>query len=358
MSRRVLHSLRILLVGSLAGVIGMGLWLRLWLAGLVESPLGFAELRSAHSHLAFYGLIFPGAWLAWLGRGVHVPGPRTLAVYTVAVLASTLAFAHSGYNLVSIVGSTVVLGVWLRWATPLFRLFGERSWAGVAAPVVLAASLAIPVVAVLTRRGDPMAVEVVRAFLTWLLLGVAAPAALHRVQAPAPPAWASSLVVLGAGLALGPAPSLYTNTLLAVAGVGVVRAAALSVAPRAVQAGWFVMGVGLVGLGVGVLPEDYAVTLAGLHFAALGPVFTTLLRPADSWLTGWAYLTTLGGFAAAISAPALIGGGFWPLVSALAGAAVVGFWLADALRPDRTGRERDLPSPLNSSPDEAFSCEP
>ncbi|MCA9570553.1 MAG: hypothetical protein KC656_22080 [Myxococcales bacterium] len=326
-----LRILRAVLIASLVGVLGMGVVLRGWLAGLWAPPLGFSELRSAHSHLAFYGLVFPGAWWAWSRRGAQPPGPRLLGLYAIAVLASTIAFAIHGYSPVSIAGSTVVLGVWILWAFPRFRHLGARSWEGVAGPVVLASAIAIPAVAVLSSRDDPAAGAVVRAFLTWLLLGVAAPAALARAHAPAPAAWIVATATLGAGLALGPLPTLPTRALLAAEGVILALAGLASTSSTPIRIGWTVVGAGLVALGAGLLPSSYPVTLAGLHFAALGPVLVTLLRPRDSLLSGWSYLALVGTFSGAIAAPAFVGGVAWPRISALVGFAVVCVWIVEAV---------------------------
>lgn len=344
------YTLRALVLSSLAGVLGLGLVLRFWLAGVLVAPIGYAELRSAHSHLAYFGLILPAAWMRWRERGEPVPGPRTLLAYGGAVTVSTLAFVHSGYNAVSIAGSTAVLSVWLSWALPLLGRLRERSWAAVAGPIVLASASTIPAVALLSARGDPFAAELVHTFLAWLLFGVAVPAALDRSRAPAPPAWATATTVLGAGLALGPVAAPLARAALVVLGLGILAITARAPVGVVSRFGWWMVAAGFLGMGLGLIPKALPFVVAGLHFTVLGPVFVTLLRPAGSWLTRWPYAGALGLLAGSIAAPAVLGPGPWSVLAALSGTAVAALWLAAlAGEPHSVGtpleRERALTRP-------------
>lgn len=305
---------------SLVGVLLLGGALRLQLAGVSLDGLAFWHLRSAHSHLAWYGLVFPLVWLAWRGTGVGGVRPVWAWIYGAATVLATLAFAWSGYNPISIAASTVVLLVWLGWSLPLLPRLIRNDWAGIAGPSVLAAATAIPAVAVLSKRGDPMAPELVQAFLAWLLLGVALPAALHRLRTPAPPAWVAAPLVLAAGAAVGPWPVLPARVALLILGAGIVVLAAMTRASRIERAALALVGVGLSLLAVRVLPDTHYVAIAGLHFAALGPIAFTLAWPTDRERWAVPYLTAVSAFAASIAVMT-----WWPDPGWLTAAAALGF---------------------------------
>lgn len=67
---------RVGLLAALLGTIGLGVWLRWALAGAVDLLAPFGHLRHAHSHLGYYGLLFPLAWLGWKAAGATIPGRR------------------------------------------------------------------------------------------------------------------------------------------------------------------------------------------------------------------------------------------------------------------------------------------
>jgi hypothetical protein len=174
------------------GTLGLGLWLRWFLAGRVPIPTDFAFLRHAHSHLGYYGLLFPAAWWAWAYVGAATPGPRLTAVYGAATLLATVGFVRAGYGPEAIVGSTIVGVAWLVSAARVLRPRSEAEPSGGGGrraapsprpltgmlPAVVLAEACVPPIAIFLRRDPVLAHGLVTTFLTMLLLGVVVPSVL------------------------------------------------------------------------------------------------------------------------------------------------------------------------------------
>lgn len=316
----------------------LGAALRGVMAG-VELPVGhFPHTRHAHSHLGYYGLLFPLLWWAWARAGLRVPGPVGTAVYGVATLAATIGFAQAGYGLLAIAASTVVLGFWLHSAwSARSHLLQRQGWWGPAGPSILLSSLAIPGVAVTLSRDPALARELVQGFLTLLLFGAVVPAALASVRVPPPLAPLWTLGALGTALVLGPWPALPSR-LAALLLVGLLLQAAwrapLSLDRRLLWAG---VALALAAIVVGLLPESHPVAIGGLHFAILGPVLLdlasgSLARPLVARTAPrLAYLAALGVLTVATMWPWRIPGGLGMQAAALAGATVAVAWLASGV---------------------------
>lgn len=315
---------------SLLGTLALGLSLRWALAGAALPWGQFGPLRSAHTHLGYYGVLFPLIWAAWARVGAPAPGPRLVAAYGLAVGVATWGFAREGYALTSIVASTAVLAAWVWTATPLWARLLRRDWLAAAAPCVWASALAIPGVAVLSARGDARAPELVQAFLTWLLLGVAAPAALASLRAPAPPGPALTLAALGAGLAIGPAPHPLSQLALALLG-GIFLLAARRLEPLLAVA-WAGLGGALFLMGAGLLVETHGLAVAGLHYAVLGPVLLSLAWPAAWRGARPVVFGLLLVFCGAIALPGWVPGGGGMRLAALSGSALAAAWAGVGLR--------------------------
>ncbi len=343
---------------SLLGGVLLGALLRGVLAGFVLPFSSFPLLRHAHSHLGYYGVLFPLVW--WTQARVagtpRPPGPATTAVYALAVLAATIGFATQGYGIVAIVSSTVVLAVWLGSAwRALPWLARPRSWWWSVAPSITCAAIAIPAVAVLTSRDPALARELVQGFLTMLLFGVVAPTALDRQGAPAAfgPLWWAG--VAGASLLLGPWPTLVSQLGTALLGLLLIRAGWQARAPLDLRALWMLPGAGMLVLGSGLLVETPPLAIAGLHFVLLGPVLLSLAPTQPPALARAAWLLALGLLTLGVMGPA-----FWPapgwstlaagagvVVALLAVAALA--WAALCPRRESTGTDALRP-PQRSAP--------
>lgn len=302
---------------ALAGTVGLGALLRAFLAGSGWLPGGYVELRHAHTHLGWYGVVLPASIAAWRTGGLG-------AAYGAAVAVATVGFVAQGYGPVAIAASTLVLAWWLLHGWRLWRDGAARGWFAPAPPSVIAAAVAIPSVAATLRRDPALSQALVAGFLAALLLGVALPAAARRAGLPPPRGRVLTLAVLATALYLGPLPIASPLAAGPVAlGVLLLRAAS--------SPGWTdlrlliaIVGIGLVAAGIGLLPWSRAVAVAAVHFGLLGPVLHGLLLepPTGRAVAGvrWLHHGSLGAMCAAIIAPA-------PTVAAVAGVAVAGWWL-------------------------------
>lgn len=326
-------------LACLVGTVGIGTLLRWALAGRGMLIGDFAHVRSAHSHLGYFGVLFPFVWLAWARAGHAVPRGRWLAVYAVGTAAATVDFGLRGYALVSIAGSTVVLGFWILSAWPHWRRVAGRDWMAPVFPAVLGSALAIPAVAVLSRRSDPAAGQWVHAFLTWLLLGVGVPTVLDRSGARPPAGWLHTLAVLGTGLALGPFPNPVTRGAMAIGG-GLIAWAGLRAALRwELRGAWLGVGLGLVTVATGLLAWSPILAVAAIHFVMLGPVLGVLAWPETEAWTRWrpAYLGLVAAFAGCVSMTGWSPAVGWPVAAALTGTLVALVWVVRMWSGDKAG---------------------
>lgn len=322
------------LVG-LAGTATLGLLLRLSWAGVGGLPLTDHPgwLRHAHSHLGYYAFIFPGLWWAWRG-GWRPTGPL-LHVYAVASFATAVAFALQGYALGSILGSTLVAVVWgvFAWRAGFTRWL-RGDWEHAVAPAIVLALCFVPPVAVFTRKDPALAQALVRTFLSLLLVGAALPVCVGRGGAPGV-LWlpAATLAALGGGMGWAWARLPGYGAAAVLLAVALVR-----VGPRdRLMAGqWWAVVLGFGAYALGLVPSGHAVSIAGVHFIALGPVATSVALRGQGTPLAWLYVALVAVMSSAI---ALMGAGpdlrVLQGVAALSGLGIALFALFFALRPSR-----------------------
>lgn len=312
---------------ALAVAVALGTLLRWFFAG-VALPFGeFANLRSAHSHLGYYGVVFPFVWAAWARMGLPVPGHRLVLGYAVAVAASIVDFAAEGYAPVSIAGSTVVLATWIAVAWRHRSRLLQPDWLAPVFPAVALSAMVIPAVAVLSRRGDPRAPLLVHTFLGWLLLGVAVPTAFRSAGVRAPRGPFHAVAVVGSGLALGVFPNPVTRLLLACEAVLLLRSAASVHGDRMLAVLWAALAAGLLGVASGLVPDLPGVAVAGLHLALLGPVLVSLAW-RERGVARTAYGVLVLASCAAIALQPWAGLPSWPRITAVLGTSVALAWCA------------------------------
>lgn len=310
-------------LGALVGTVALGVWLRAALAGWAPLPGPFAQWRHAHSHLGYYGVLFPLLWMWWARAAGWRPGPRLAAVYGLSVAVSAAGFARAGYGPEAIAGSTVVLGVWLAGAWGMRGFVAKRhgGLGGVSAAIVLGA-LCVPPIAVMTRRDPALAQGIVRSFLSVLVLGALVPSALHALRAPVGRSWAWGVVAALAALRLGVLPVWWLSWAPLALAVWLVTCTRRAAMPWDVRAAWWAVAVGL---GVIVLPwrgGHHHLSVAGLHLLILGPLLLSAVvtlasrPPALAWRA--AYLVAVLAMSAAIAAQDL-----WPALAWLPGAATL-----------------------------------
>ncbi|MEM6531439.1 MAG: hypothetical protein AAF654_02385 [Myxococcota bacterium] len=322
-------SSRSTLVLGLVLTLGLGLLMRWSLAGFYELPLPFPHLRHAHSHLGYFALLFPLAWVGWKRAGVPVPGKRILIAYGMATAVAVLGFVRGGYGPTAIVGCAAVAALWLWTALPLVaRMRQLRDPLG-AVPLGLVAGLGcVPPIAVHLRTQPALAQAFVAAFLAALLFLVIVPsslAALHRAIVP----WPLLLTVGGlAAAALGFGQvRLLSLALVAEACLLVASVTTVSL-PLHVRGPWWLTSIGLVLLGVGLLPNVRPVALGAIHFLILSPVAVSLAGPvvsvgARAW---WVNHSVALVMATALVSQAFGAGGWTWTVSASAGTGTLIWW--------------------------------
>ncbi len=323
---------------ALVGTLLLGILLRWVLTGL-SLPFGlqFKNLKHAHSHLGYYGILFPVVWLVWRQRGTFQLGAGVLSIYAVGVLLSTIGFVRAGYAIDSILGSTLVCGVWLLSAWKQRKeLWQSMSWLSSAPLGVLLASCMIPPIAVFTRRDPTFALQLVQTFLSLLIFLVALPSVLSRLNVVAP--WTLYWLVCGisGGLFLGvvPHPILGLGLVGMASWVfwGMFQNEEVSLDQQTL---WLTWAVGIAALGLELIPNVHVVAIAGIHLTLLGPFLagfalsltTTARFPA--WLR-WSYILTLLVMVTAIGIQHYIPHHEWTYISASAGS-LLSVWLIGAI---------------------------
>ncbi len=315
---------------GLIGTLALGNLLRWFLAGRIRLPWNFGDLLHAHSHLGYYAVLFPLAWLGWRRIGAAVPGARVVAVYALAVGVALFGFLRAGYGPEAIVGSAVVGAIWLlsAWAQRA-RLREPGDPLAAVLPGVILAEACIPPIAIFLRRDPVLAFEFVATFLALLLLAVVIPSALaaRRLSAPWP-----ALVVAAL---LGAASLGIWRALPARLGLAVYAGLVANAVLRRQLAGhlrvlWLVLAAGLLAMAVGAVPNNRAVVIGAIHFTILGPVLASLAvdwlgRPPPTWVWWIGH-----GCVGALTAPLVVQGlgvGAWTyLASACGGTAVLLWW--------------------------------
>lgn len=322
-----------LLGGSLVVAMLVGVWMRWALAGAVPLALPFAHLRHAHSHLGYYGLLFPLAWLGWGAVGARTPGRGALVAYAVGTALAFVGFVRSGYGPIAIAASTFVAGFWL-WSAAALRARARRLFdplGGVPLGVVLSLAC-VPPIAIFLRRDPTLAHGFVSTFLSALLFLVIIPSALAaRRISPGPWPVVSVVGALGA-LYLGVAPNAVTRAgLLAYAGL-VFAPALRPWLELHVRAPWAVVSLGLAGMALGALPNTRPVALGAIHFVILGPVLTTLaplwLKRPPPGLAWWLGHVAWGSMSAALTLQAFVSSAATSTLAAVGGTATLVWWAA------------------------------
>lgn len=339
--------MRVAIALALLGTAAMGVWMRWALAGSLALSLPFEDLRHAHSHLGYFGLLFPLAWLGWHHAGIRRPSRGMLALYALSTLLATVGFLQAGYGPLAIAGSTAVGAGWLWSAWPLLARMKRWHDPLGAVPLGLVLSLAcVPPVAINLRTNPDLAHGFVTTFLAGLLLVVVVPSVLASARV-SPGPWPALLLtgVLGS-LALGVLPNTATR-------IGLFSYAALLVAPALsstlathVRSCWLAVALGIAALALGLLPNTRPVALGAIHFLVLGPVLAVLMRhtlrrrpPAWAWWLGHA---SWGSMSAALVAQAFTAATWTWTAAAASGTAVLAWWavvLALQLQPPSKSHE-------------------
>ncbi len=271
-------------VVAISLVIGLsiGVIMRFMLAGYVFD-LPFAFMRHAHTHVGYYGILFPFVWILWHKRDGLIPGQRMLVVYTILLITSVYGFSVGGYNLPAIIGSTGVLLLWLGNAWQRRYQLREKkleSWVSLG---ILGTAICIPPVAVFIQKQPDVARMFLRTFMSLLLLSVMAPAALApHLRQPEPPAKNEHATISLDGrvwfllsLLTAAYAGIYPHAVLSVAPVALGTMIAVAIVRYGSCSGllkflWLGFAMGLAAMPWLVHQPVFAI--AGLHYTILGPL--------------------------------------------------------------------------------------
>ncbi len=331
---------------ALTVVAGLALRWDLATGWVTALGLEFPDLRHAHSHVGFYGFLTIAWWLVLREvEGVSL-GPRFVASYAAAVLATSALFAVMGYAAPTIALSTLVAGY---WAVVAWRSRRAHGWLALPPWAVVVGLLLVPAIAVMAKRDFALSRQLAHVFIAVMLLWAFVPMALAALKVPrvAPLAWASSNLLGSTYLVFSeswPWPLGWMTALAGFALLGPLRAVARGW-PAWLQALWGGFVIGLVVVGVTPPLQTEATRLAALHFTALGPLGGTLLyvwapdrARSRAWAV-WVALGALGAMLAAMVAVEALGHALAMKAAAWAGTVLVGA-IAALLVPGRGGRGR------------------
>lgn len=312
-------SLRAALFAFVAATVGIGVLLRWQFAGVGWELTKALDLRRAHSHLAFYGILFPLVWFMGVGARSFGLRSKTLWFYFGAVVLSTIGFLTQSYGPVSIVGSTAVLLVWWVFAFDLFRR-REHAWSAPIPSFIILSSVLILAVAISTKRDPLLASRLARSFLTLLLFGVLVPSVLKAIEPLQSRmgqrgSWAWTSATLASAVFLTGLSDHFVFGLGPVVLGGMIGFFAfvlfksrVDFASRRLAAYWLSLGAFLGATGLKILVPTHAVAVAGVHFLVLGPVFLTVSLakfPGRFERVKWIYEAAVVVMCASIAGPTL-----------------------------------------------------
>jgi len=346
--RRDLALLALFLVATL----GAGVLLRWDLAAGLTSGLGivFSDLRHAHSHIGFYGLLTIAWWLVARERTGRSFAARTTHLYAAAVAVTSGLFAFMGYAAPTIALSTLIAGFWVVAA---WRQRRAPGWLAVAPWGVVLGMLLIPAIAVTSRRDFELSRQLAHVFVAAMLLLTFVPVALAALRVPRvpTPAWLATTTVGSTYLVFASTWPWPLGLLLALAGALLALCLRRRLTgPWWLVAAWWGLALGLVLIGLVPPLQTEPMRLVALHYTVLGPIALTLLHHLAPDLGArhpallLAALAALGAMLAAMLAEPLVGHVTAMTIAAWAGSALA--LLATTLvslaclRSRRRGRER------------------
>ncbi|MBL8921398.1 MAG: hypothetical protein JNJ54_21240 [Myxococcaceae bacterium] len=319
--------------------LALGAVMRLSLAGLLTLPLDFHHLRHAHSHLGAYGVLFPLAFLAWRARGAPVPGARESLAYALATTLAFAGFLRAGYGPEAIVGSTIVGASWLASAFRLraaVRRFDDPL--ALVPPGIVAAMACVPFIALTLRRDPALAQQLVATFLGALLLVVVTPSALASLGVRAWPTPLLTVAGLAGAAALGVWPSPVARLGLALYALWLASAARERSLGWSIRLSWLLVGLGLLAMAAGVVPNARPAVIGAIHFLVLGPVLLSLAPrrwPIVTRLATPPLLVALSLHSGALVLQAFEAAPWSLAAAALGGLLAVAWWAIAALWPER-----------------------
>ena len=257
--------------------VGVGVALRLAFAGVIPMPLAVDDVRHAHSHAGYFGVLFPLVWLAWSRAGAPILNTRQLQIYAGAAGVACAGFAFLGYGPLTIAASTALGALWL-WSAWQARAFvaPRHGWLRTGPIGIALASALVPAIGILTPRDAVLGTRLAHTFLALLMFTVIVPAALARQLAPPVRAGLWLVLSLGASLELGVWSHPIPRLCLVGLGGALAWVSARARGDLIVRLGMGACGLAAVlGGAIGVI-SLYSVAIASVHVLVLGAALPAL----------------------------------------------------------------------------------
>ncbi len=269
-----------------------GVILRLQLAG-AASFLETLDIRRSHSHLGFYGFLFPMLWSYIKESSDWVPGNKIKFFYVMLLVTSSISFAVSGYNVISHIASFIILLFWIYFATRMLRT-REGFLKAVPISIYLSAVAVFSIMGSIYLYGDSAPrFELARLFLIVLLFGVFGSLIIHKIAIRPPNILFWLAGATGSAVALsGLVRSEWILLFPLMWGVGILYFVfnfSLNLKNDAERLRKYFVGIGviLILVGVSVLNLNSLVAVAGIHyfiFLCCGSFFLKFKAPLGLYL--------------------------------------------------------------------------
>lgn len=259
-----------------------GLVLRLQYTGFLS--LEGIDLRRSHSHLGFYGFLFPLMWHE-LKNQFWVPGKIIKRIYILLLILSTIGFATAGYGVIAHISSFLTLVIWLIFAFKNIKTLKNLSEDMTSIiPLSIIASASVVLLVLISRFGTSVApLLLVRVFLVILLFGVFAPMALRQVSNRIPHGVLWLVSVVGFGLLL--AENLEGYLLLMPALLGGLICYSIFPSMKAtvdeknrIRLYWIGIALVLFLITLKVVPNNHFTAVSGIHFFVFLIIVPTFLK--------------------------------------------------------------------------------
>lgn len=262
-----------------------GIFLRIQYSGWLN--VDWIDLRRAHSHLGFYGFLFPVLW-GYLGRtnkNFWLPGRTYFWGYCLLVGISTMGFATAGYGRVAHISSFFVLLFWLVFALKNLALLKrvQESFLNIIPLAIFMAAMAIGVVLASFMGASLTPLIVVRVFLTLLLFGVFAPLSMTVLTDRKPNGYLWLAGVLGFGLSLAIESVKVLQVMPALLSVLILYliypSLKISLKPQnRIRWYWVSLALIFICMSLGVVPNNHFSAVSGVHFFVFLIMVPTFLR--------------------------------------------------------------------------------
>jgi hypothetical protein len=266
--------------------LALGLVLRLIYTGFHVPFLTTLDLRRSHSHLGFYGVLFPLIW-SLLGRErLWVPRKKWAWAYVLAVAISVIGFAIEGYGISAHLASAVVLIFWITFAIKNFHSFPlKNNWLSLIPTSLFAATACVFLVGFFASQGKTQAsTQLARSFLTLLSFGVVIPVAIGKVCPSARflKFWPAALIGMAVFVSELLPPLYFFWGPLILGGIILINLfSSLSEAKiyslLRLKLYWFLVGLSLIVFSIGTIRNSHYGSVAGVHFLVLGPILMSFV---------------------------------------------------------------------------------